>query len=80
MLVVRHGQTNRGPAAEAARRLTAVEAPVIGFVLNDQPHRSADRYFDTYAAPEIRRAAPAGDPSTPSSSTDGSALGRLARS
>jgi capsular exopolysaccharide synthesis family protein len=56
MLVVRHGQTNRGPAAEAARRLAGVEAHVVGFVLNDQPHRSADRYFDTYAAPETRRA------------------------
>jgi polysaccharide biosynthesis transport protein len=56
MLVLRHGQTNRGPAAEAARRLAAVEAHVVGFVLNDQPHRSADRYFDTYGVPEVRRA------------------------
>lgn len=55
MLVVRHGQTNRGPAAEAARRLAAATANVVGFVLNDQPHRSADRYFDTYAVPESRR-------------------------
>jgi capsular exopolysaccharide synthesis family protein len=79
MLVVRHGQTNRGPAAEAARRLAAVEAPVIGFVLNDQPHRSADRYFDTYAAPEVRRV-PNSDVAGAHAGADGSALGRLARS
>jgi receptor protein-tyrosine kinase len=48
LLVARHGRTQRGQAAEASRRLTAVGADVIGFVLNAVPARESAGYYAAY--------------------------------
>jgi capsular exopolysaccharide synthesis family protein len=48
LLVARHGKTQRGPAAEARRRLEAVGANVIGFVLNAVPARESAGYYADY--------------------------------
>lgn len=48
LIVARHGTTNRGPAAEARRRLDAVGAHVIGYVLNAVPSRESVDYYATY--------------------------------
>jgi capsular exopolysaccharide synthesis family protein len=48
LLVARHGTTHRGPAAEARRRLEAVGAPVIGYVLNAVPARESAGYYADY--------------------------------
>lgn len=48
-LVVRHARTERGHAAEASRRLTAVGAHLVGFVFNGAP-RPNDEYSSAPAA------------------------------
>jgi capsular exopolysaccharide synthesis family protein len=48
LLVARHGSTNRGPAAEARRRLESVGAHVIGYVLNAVPARESAGYYAAY--------------------------------
>jgi capsular exopolysaccharide synthesis family protein len=48
LIVARHGQTQRGPAAEARRRLDAVGAHVIGYVLNAVPARESAGYYADY--------------------------------
>ena len=48
LLVARYGSTNRGPAAEARRRLDAVGAHVIGYVLNAVPSRETNAYYADY--------------------------------
>jgi len=48
-LVVRHARTERGHAAEAGRRLTAVGAHLVGFVFNGAP-RPNDEYSSAPAA------------------------------
>lgn len=48
LLVARYGSTNRGPAAEARRRLDAVGAHVIGYVLNAVPGRETSAYYADY--------------------------------
>lgn len=48
LLVARHGATHRGPAAEARRRLDAVGANVIGYVLNAVPSRDSAGYYADY--------------------------------
>ena len=72
LIVARHGATQRGPAAEARRRLEAVGAPVIGYVLNAVPARESAGYYASYRygygyggvrrvhKPTTRRAAPGG--------------------
>ncbi len=48
LLVARYGKTRRGPAAEARRRLDAVGANVIGYVLNAVPPRESGSYYSDY--------------------------------
>jgi capsular exopolysaccharide synthesis family protein len=48
LVVARHGKTQRGQAAEARRRLEAVGAHVIGFVLNAVPARESAGYYADY--------------------------------
>jgi capsular exopolysaccharide synthesis family protein len=49
VLVARHGKTRRASAAEARRRLNAVDANVIGYVLNAVPNRQGDGYYADYS-------------------------------
>lgn len=49
VLVARHGKTSRSAAAEARRRLDAVGANVVGFVLNAVPARDGADYYAEYA-------------------------------
>jgi capsular exopolysaccharide synthesis family protein len=48
LMVARYGATHRGPAAEARRRLDAVGAHVIGYVLNAVPGRETGAYYADY--------------------------------
>lgn len=48
LMVARYGTTHRGPAAEARRRLDAVGAHVIGYVLNAVPGRETSAYYADY--------------------------------
>jgi capsular exopolysaccharide synthesis family protein len=48
LLVARFGKTNRAPAAEARRRLDAVGANVVGYVLNAVPRRETSSYYADY--------------------------------
>jgi capsular exopolysaccharide synthesis family protein len=53
MMVLRHGRTNRAAAAEAARRLGAVDANVIGYVFNALAGREPEAYYSNYGATEV---------------------------
>jgi Mrp family chromosome partitioning ATPase len=44
VLVARHGKTDRAAAAEARRRLDAVGAQVVGFVLNAVPRGEVNQF------------------------------------
>ncbi|GAB2934961.1 polysaccharide biosynthesis tyrosine autokinase [Rhodococcus aerolatus] len=44
LLVVRHGHTKRDQLARAAANLRAVEAPLLGAVVNMTPHKGAEEY------------------------------------
>jgi capsular exopolysaccharide synthesis family protein len=61
VLVVRHGKTLRHAAAEAARRLEAIGAPFIGYVLNGVPRGESrgiyadDRYTAANERPPVVR-------------------------
>jgi len=59
-LVVRHGRTTRGHVAEAARRLHAVDADLVGFVLNGRPRPEANAYYE--AREPARRVTPVETP------------------
>ena len=48
LLVARHGSTHRAAAAETRRRLDAVGAHVIGYVLNAVPARESTGYYADY--------------------------------
>jgi non-specific protein-tyrosine kinase len=56
ILVARYGRTVRHAAAEAARRLEAVGANVVGFVLNAiPPSDSRDYYADYSYSPKSKK-------------------------
>ncbi len=48
LIVARYGAINQGPAAEARKRLDAVSAHVIGFILNAVPGRETAAYYADY--------------------------------
>jgi capsular exopolysaccharide synthesis family protein len=48
VLVARHGQTQKAQAIEARRRLEAVNANVVGCVLNAVPTSAAHGYYEEY--------------------------------
>jgi succinoglycan biosynthesis transport protein ExoP len=48
LIVARYGALNQGPAAEARKRLEAVSAHVIGFILNAVPGRETAAYYADY--------------------------------
>lgn len=48
VLVARYGKTGHSSAAEAGRRLAAVGANVVGYVLNDVPPRESSGYYADY--------------------------------
>jgi receptor protein-tyrosine kinase len=52
VMVVRQGRTSRAAAGDAARRLNAVNANLVGFVLNDRPRPESDAYYHAYDATE----------------------------
>ena len=47
-MVVRWGRTSRSNAAEAARRISAVDADLLGFVLNGRRRPEAGAYYSAY--------------------------------
>jgi Mrp family chromosome partitioning ATPase len=51
-MVVRQGRTSRAAAGDAARRLTAVNAKLLGFVLNARPRPESDAYYHAYDVAE----------------------------
>ncbi|HET7312386.1 MAG TPA: polysaccharide biosynthesis tyrosine autokinase [Mycobacteriales bacterium] len=59
LLVVRHGHSDKGHVANAARRLHGVHAQIVGFVFNGAP-RPNDEYADAVGGPAavaVRQAA-----------------------
>ena len=52
VMVVRQGRTSRAAAADAARRLNAVNANLVGFVLNARPRPESDAYYHAYEVTE----------------------------
>lgn len=52
LMVVRQGRTSRAAAGDAARRLTAVNAKLLGFVLNARPRPESDAYYHAYDVAE----------------------------
>ena len=52
VMVVRQGRTSRAAAADAARRLNAVNANLVGFVLNARPRPESDAYYHAYDVTE----------------------------
>jgi succinoglycan biosynthesis transport protein ExoP len=59
LLVTRYGLTLRQSAAEAHRRMQAVGANVVGYVLNAVPVREARGYYATYGYEDSERKRPA---------------------
>jgi len=53
VMVLRHGRTNRAAAAEAARRLTAVDANVVGYVFNALARPEPEAYYRSYGTTEV---------------------------
>jgi receptor protein-tyrosine kinase len=53
LMVLRHGRTNRAAAAEAARRLAAVDANVVGYVFNALARSEPEAYYRSYGATEV---------------------------
>lgn len=53
LLVLRHGRTNRAAAAEAARRLGAVDANLVGYVFNALAGREPEAYYRNYGTTEV---------------------------
>jgi len=54
-LVLRHGRTSRNHAVEAVRRLRAVDAGVVGAILNGRPRPEATPYYSAYDTREASR-------------------------
>ena len=47
-LVVNYGRTPRNHAAEAARRISTVDAELVGFILNRRPKPDTSAYYSAY--------------------------------
>jgi len=47
-LVVNYGRTTRNHAAEAARRISTVDAELVGFILNRRPKPDSSAYYSAY--------------------------------
>lgn len=55
LMVVRQGRTSRAAVGDAARRLRAVNANLVGFVLNARPRPESDAYYHAYEVAEATK-------------------------